>query len=528
MMKKSLLQQLSIGILLAFLLNGSSLAFERGKEFFDILNEEDISLLVGIATSSSKVISSLDLEKENLDIKLKLDIKEKAQIQPWLRYYKKRGFKAVKRYVNLGKPYIPVIKQIFQEYKIPDDFMFLPIIESHFNIKAKSPAGAAGLWQFIPQTGRMYGLLINKWVDERLDPVESTKAAAMYLRDLYNIFDDWMLALASYNTGEGLIIRKINKYGGTNFWDIHEYLSKETRNYVPSFLAVVQVVREILKRENFNYDDIPFEKVEVKAPVSLRFICDVLNIPYEELKKLNPHLKYGITPPDLNRYHIYVPKGYKTVVEAILEKAPLQKYKVLKEYEVKKGDSLLKIAKKFNTTVEYLKKINNMKSNVLIADSFIKVPSYIKAYPFYTDRVLDLSEDIVYTSKGIIYKVKKGDTLGSIAKKFRVSVKQLKRWNKIDKYIYPNQKIVIYKRVHRYINGKKVVKRNIKYLKKIVKKRKPKYRYIFYKVKKGDSLLKIAKKFRVSVSDLKKWNNIKGNIIVVGDTIKIIKRVAVK
>ena len=169
-----------------------------------------------------------------------------------------------------------------------------------------------------------------------------------------------------------------------------------------------------------------------------------------------------------------------------------------------------------------------MKSNVLIADSFIKVPSTIKAYPFYTDKVLDLSEDIVYTSKGVIYKVKKGDTLAKIAKKFRVSVSALKRWNRIDKYIYPNQKIVIYKRVHKYISGKRVVKRNIKYLKRIVKKRKPTFKYIYYRVKPGDSLIKIAKKFGVSVSEIKRWNKLKGNIIIVGDKLTIIKRVAAK
>jgi len=498
------------------------------KEFDIVLDPEDVNLLVGIVTSSSKVVSSLEKEKEKLDIKLKFDIKEKAEIQPWIRYYQHRAYRSVKRYVDRGKPYIPVIKQIFKEYGIPDDFMFLPIIESHFNIKARSPAGAAGLWQFIPQTGRMYGLLINKWVDERLDPVESTKAAALYLKDLYRIFDDWMLALASYNTGEGMIIRKINKYGGTNFWDINEYLSKETRNYVPSFLAVVQVVKKILKEEHFNYDDITFERVEVNAPVSLQYISDMVGIPYDELKRLNPHLKYGITPPNMEKYHIYVPKGYKVAVEAVLEKSPLETYKVLKEYSVRKGDSLIKIAKKFGTTVEYLKKINNMKSNILIADSFIKVPSTIKAYPFYTDRVLDLSEDIVYTSKGIIYKVKRGDTLAKIAKKFKVSVSALKRWNKIDKYIYPNQKIVIYKKVHRYISGKRVVKRNIKYLKRIVKKRKPTFKYIYYRVKPGDSLIKIAKKFGVSVSEIKRWNKLKGDIIIVGDKLTIIKRVAAK
>ncbi|NPA52655.1 MAG: LysM peptidoglycan-binding domain-containing protein [Aquificae bacterium] len=527
-MKNLLKQQLFIGFFVFLLFTKISTAEESTKEYLDTLDEKDIGIVIGITTSSSKVISTLDQQKENLNLKLKLDIKEKAQIQPWLRYYKKRAYHSVKIYVNRGKPYIPVIKQIFQKYQIPDDFVFLPIIESHFNIKAKSPAGAAGLWQFIPQTGKMYGLLINKWVDERLDPVESTKAAALYLKDLYNIFDDWMLALASYNTGEGLIIRKINKYGGTNFWDIHEYLSKETRNYVPSFLAVVQVVKEMLKKEDFNYEDISFETVKTKAPLSLKFISQTVGIPYKTLEELNPHLKKGITPPNIEHYHIYVPKGFKLAVETVLEKTPLQKYRVLKEYSVKKGDSLLGIAKKFGTTVKYLKKINNIKSNILIADSFIKVPSYIQAYPLYTDKILDLSEDIVYTSKGIIYKVKKGDTLASISKKFRVSIKQLKRWNKIDKYIYPNQKIVIYRKIHRHLGGKKIVKRNIKYLKKIVKKRKPTFKYIYYKVKKGDSLSLISKKFGVPISDIKKWNNIKGNIIVIGETLTIIKRVASK
>jgi membrane-bound lytic murein transglycosylase D len=492
----------------------------------DEFNPEDIDVLISLSLDTIPALEEITKDYNKVNLTMKIDLTEKTEVKKWLHYYQKRAYRSVYRHLQEGKQYIPVIKQIFEKYGIPDDFIFLPIIESRFYIKAKSPAGAAGLWQFMPATGRMYGLRIDKWVDERFDPVKSTEAAAQYLQDLYRIFDDWMLALASYNTGEGAIIRKINKYGGTNFWDINDYLSKETRNYVPSFLAVEKVVRGILKAEHFNYNDISFEEVNVKNPVSIKYLSEILDVPYKELKKLNPHLKHGITPPNAPVYHVYVPKGYGEIAETLLEKSPLVEYKVLKEYSVKKGDSLIKVAKKFGTTTDYLKKINHMKSNVLIADSFIKVPSKMKAYPMYIDKVLDLTEDIVYTSKGLIYKVKPGDSLASIAKKFKVSVKKLKRWNKIDKYIYPNQKIVIYKKVKK--RPAKIVgrnDRNIKYLKKRINKRVPKFKYIYHKVKPGDSLIKIAKKYGVSVKDIKKWNRLKGNIIVVGDKITVIKRI---
>jgi membrane-bound lytic murein transglycosylase D len=335
-----------------------------------------------------------------------------------------------------------------------------------------------------------------------------------------------MLALASYNTGEGIIIRKINKYGGINFWDIDEYLSKETRNYIPNFLAAVSVVKEILKKEHFDYETVHFDIVKIRKPVSLLYISELTGISLSRLKKMNPHLKKGVTPPDGGEYNLYIPEGYKETVEVALEKSPVIKYKALKEYTVKKGDSLYLIAKRFGTTVSYLKKINDLDNGTILKGTVLKVPSYIEAYPDYTDKVLDLSEDIIYTPKGIVYKVKKGDTLGKIAKKFKVSVKAIKKWNKIDKFIYPNQRIVIYKKVRNLnVRDPHIVPRNVAYLKKRVKKRKPTVKYIFYRVKPGDTLIKIAKKYGVRVSDIKKWNRLSSNIIVIGQKLTIIKRV---
>lgn len=499
------------------------LAFAHNESYKE-LSTEDISLLVNIVVSSSPEILNFQSDYKT-KLSLKLTPAEVAEVKRRIQIYNKFLKKKIKKYLENGKIYIPLIKQIFDQYNLPDDLIFLPIIESYFNIKAKSPAGAVGLWQFMPQTGRMYGLEINKWIDERFDVEKSTIAAALYLKDLYLIFDDWFLALASYNIGEGNIIRRINKYGGTNFWDINSYLPRETRNYVPNFIATVSVVKNILKEEDFDYSTLNFDIVKINKPVSLELVSVLLKLPYENLIKLNPHLLKEKTPPKEGIYNVYVPRGYGKTLAFILEEMQTERYKAIGEYKVQKGDTLIKIAKKFNTTVSYLKKINNLDKGWIIANTYIKVPTYIEAYPLYSDEIIDLTEDILYTEKGIIYRVKKGDTLAKIARKFGVSIKNLKRWNKIKNYILPNQKLVIYKKVFNKNLSQKFIKRNISYLKKKVKKRKPKYKYIFYKVKKGDTLIKIAKKFGVSVKQLKKWNKLSSNVIHIGDKITIIKRI---
>ncbi|NPA12463.1 MAG: LysM peptidoglycan-binding domain-containing protein [Aquificae bacterium] len=449
-----------VGLLVACGLFGG---FAKG----DYLNPEDIKLIINVALDASPIINDLSSLESKVDIHLKIDLVEKSIIRNRIKLLKTRGYKRILSHLQRGKKYIPLIKEIFSKYQIPDEFIFLPIIESHFTVDIVSPAGAGGLWQFMPKTGRNYGLRINQWIDERFDVEKSTIAAAKYLKDLYSIFDDWSLALASYNSGEGTIIRRINKYGGEDFWDIDEYLSKETRNYVPNFLATVVVVREILEKEKFDYSHMDFDILKVDKPVSLAYISAITGIPLEKLMDMNPHLIKGVIPPFGDNYNIYLPKGFKQTVEGALAKSPIKKYPVLLGYRVKKGDTLQSIANRFGTTVEYLKRINHIRGNYVAVGRLLKIPSFIEAYPYYYNGVIDLSR----------------------------------------------------------VKEPKIVKRDVKYLKRIVKKRKPTYRYIRYTVRKGDSLIKIAKRFGTSVSQIKRWNNIKGNIIRPGQKIQIVKRI---
>ena len=511
----------AFGFLLILLIKVNIKA-EEFSSFDSELNPDDIGLVVSVVLDNSKPIAEIENLKTKINLSLNMDIAEKTAIKERIRILKTKGYKNLKKYINRGKKYIPLIKEIFEEYGVPDELIFLPIVESHFDIRVKSPAGAAGLWQFMPLTGRTYGLRINKWIDERYDVEKSTIAAAKYLRDLYSVFEDWMLAIASYNSGEGAIIRRIRLYGGKNFWDIRNYLSKETRNYVPSFLATVAVVKEILNEEHFDFNSQTFDILKVNKPVSLKLISEISGIPYEKLRRMNLHLKKGKTPPLPGTYNIYLPVGYKETIKSALEKIPLVNYYALKEYVVKRGDNLSKIADKFGITKEELISINKLKNKKLRAGMIIKVPTVIEAYPEYAKGTIDLSEDIIYTSKGIIYRVKPGDSLISIAKKFRVSVKAIKRWNKLykNKYIYPGQKIVIYKKVR--IRKPKVVPMNVTYLKKLLRK-KIYRRYVYHIVKEGESLIKIAKKYGLTVKQLKRMNNLKSNKIFVGQRLKVIR-----
>jgi len=209
--------------------------------------------------------------------------------------------------------YVPRMSSILAKEGVPEELVYLPLIESGFKNSARSPAGAVGPWQFIPGTGRRYGLRIDRYVDERRDPIKSTRAAARYLRDLYGMFGDWHLALAGYNTGENRISGIISRGQAEDFWQMSErgYLCRETSDYVPKFLAALQIAE---RPEDYEFarpveEPLSYDVVEVNGSVSLSTVASLIDSSPEEIKELNPALHQGVTPPD--GYQVRLPKGAK-------------------------------------------------------------------------------------------------------------------------------------------------------------------------------------------------------------------------
>ncbi len=286
--------------------------------------------------------------------------------------------------------YKPLVDRIFTEFNLPSDLVFLSLVESGFNPKAYSRARATGPWQFMTGTARLYGLRIDHYVDERRDPVKSTVAAARYLRDLYDLFGTWPLALAAYNAGEGRVSRALQKARAESYWELAQtrLIRRETREYVPRFMAATIIAKN---PEQYGFPADPpdphqFEEVIVERPVHFRDVEKVTGVPYQELRRLNPELRRDVTPPDKTAYQLKVPVGMAATVGPALDQVPTWKPPLFSGkrgdlqargkqgwYRVRLGDSLWTIAKRFKLTVAELRERNNLRSRLLRPGELIAV-----------------------------------------------------------------------------------------------------------------------------------------------------------
>jgi membrane-bound lytic murein transglycosylase D len=265
-----------------------------------------------------------------------------------------------------SEKYIHFMKSVLKEHGLPEDLVYLSLIESGFDPNAYSRAKAVGLWQFIYLTGKRYGLRSDWWVDERRDPEKSTIAAAKYLKDLYEMFECWYLAAAGYNAGEYKIIKAIKRYKTEDFWKLsnYRYLKRETKDYVPLMIAATLVAKE---PEKYGFTDVEYqeplryEKVMVPPLTDLSHIAKACETSLEEIKDLNPEIRRGVTPPNESEYEIKIPFGKK---DSFLEKfeamKPLETFQ-FKTHVVKKGETLPRIAKLYRVDLEPLLEINHMK-----------------------------------------------------------------------------------------------------------------------------------------------------------------------
>lgn len=372
-------------------------------------------------------------------------------VQKWLNYFQKRGRDYFERYSARAGRYAPLMGKILQDNGLPRDLIFLAMAESGFQNNAKSWARAVGPWQFMPYTGRKFGLNIDWYVDERRDPIKATIAAAQYLKKLYEIFGAWELAAAGYNAGEGKVGRAVKRYGTENFWKIRKgrYLKLETREYVPKIMALA-IIGKNLKSFGFEeidfHEPLDFEEIDVPGMTDLVLLSEKMDIPFEEIERLNPEVLRWFTPPSENNYKLRVPVGYKKVAMECCAQMDELKATAFQKYRVRgRKSNVQDVARKFLIKNKYvLESLNNTSSyQVLSQDSVVLLPfreGQSRTENMYADlyekprktvvrarkykqrirRALASGKKISAPSK--YYTVQRGDSLWSVSRKTGVSL----------------------------------------------------------------------------------------------------------
>lgn len=387
------------------------------------------------AASASGEIAGDEIS-HNTTEKLPLEIN--ADVERWIEFFTVKDPERMRRFLERGEKYKPVVTAVLREQGIPSELFYQALIESGFATHATSRARAVGIWQFIPQTGKRYGLRIDGYVDERRDPMRATIAASLYLKDLYNVFQNWYLAMAAYNAGEGRIMGAIMRSKTRDFWEMvrRRSLPDETMNYIPKFLAAT-IIGHNPKR--YGLDDLKLEmapqlqSVAIPSPIRLADVATTTGLPLEVLREFNPHILRGVTPPDVPTYRIWVPRDQVALVEGQLEKLASQRLRGVNRaiaaaepalsgasgayHVVKKGETAAKIAAQHGLTIAKLKSMNGLRSNRMTVGARLVVDPAVR-------------EAAVAFTK---YRVKNGDNLDTIARRFKLSVDDLKKANRLKK-----------------------------------------------------------------------------------------------
>ncbi len=419
-----------------------------------------------------------------------------------------------------ARPYIHYILNELEKRQMPTELALLPAIESAYQPFAYSPGRAAGIWQFIPSTGRVCGLKQNKWYDGRRDVVASTRAALDYLKRLNDMFDgDWELTLAAYNAGAGTVLKAVrrNKANGkpTNYWSLK--LPKETSRYVPRLLALSRIFATP-EKYGVSLQSIPdepyFQTVDIGSQFDLKLAAKASGLTIEELQQLNPGFTRLSTPPD-GPHELHLPLN---IAEGFLEQlAQLPGEKPLRwtRYKVEQGDNLSTIAQNHNITTKALKRANQLRSNTIRAGRHLLVPASSKqrvASAQLAQNTKSRNRNKPRDGSQQQYVVKRGDSLWNIAVAHNVDHKQLAKWNNLspDTPLQPGQKLTI--RAEK-TTGQLLSSANLP--------AEPKPSKISYEVQQGDSLYRIAERFSVTIPELRKWNSLPGEFLQPGQRIKL-------
>jgi len=431
-----------------------SIAFADEKDTQLSLNSVNISLNNKIA-SEEFTSDILKQRLEDLNHTTPFNVAYNATVERFIRLYLKTRKDGFSNLMDKAKYYFPIFEERLDKYNLPLEIKYLAIVESALEPNSKSHMGAKGLWQFMYNTGKQYGLNITSYVDERSDPIKATEAACKYLEDLYATFNDWDLALAAYNSGPGNVSKAIRRSGGLrNYWNIRQYLPAETRGYIPAFYATFYLfeygAEHNIYPKNSSITFFQTDTIHVKRKVTFTQIKKEIDIEIDLLRKLNPQYKIGIIPAKNDNHVLTLPKNligefvsneHKIYNLPRLDKREASNYIIpttINSYVVQEGDNLSRISKRFNLPLQQLKKWNGLQTDYIIAGQSIVITSKNNFSTKNTSQknsasnIKSKKNDALSGQVFKLYEVKEGDSLFLISKKFpEVTISQIRNWNNL-------------------------------------------------------------------------------------------------
>jgi len=472
------------------------------------INDDDVVVI----NPSDPAESQSETLVENKDLwhrlrsGFRLNGQEHRLVRPYINWYAKHQ-SYLDRVAERARPFLYDIVQEIEARGMPMEIALLPVVESAFQPFAYSSGRAAGIWQFIPSTGKHYGLKQNWWYDGRRDVPRATKAALDYLEHLHKHFNgDWLLALASYNSGEGRVARAVKKNQKkglpTDFWSLD--LPEETRGYVPKLLAISAIVQHH-KKHGVTLTSIPdepyLEHVYTGSQIDLALAAELAELPIETMYQLNPAYNRWATDPK-GPHTLLLPIHKAEIFRKALARIDKKNRVRWERHRIREGETLGHIARKFQTSVALLQEVNNIRDKWIRAGQSIIIPVATKNLEHYLseDRRRTALQNTKRSGYKLQHTVRRGDTFWDISRKYKIRVSQLASWNGMSPKdtLKPGQQLVIWAKTPNRANRQFVsLPRNVT------------HQQVHYRVRKGDSLARIAQKFSVTIAKLRQWNSLK-------------------
>jgi membrane-bound lytic murein transglycosylase D len=444
-----------------------------------------------------KAKAAAEVQSTHSDLPLVLN----DTVAGYINYFSSRGRGTLESALARSGQYKEMISRVLKEEGVPQDLIYLAQAESGFRPLALSHAGARGMWQFMSSRAKGYGLERSWWVDERQDPEKATRAAARHLKDLYNQFGDWYLAMAAYNSGPGTVQSAVRRTGYADFWELYKrnVLPKETRNYVPIILAVTIMAKN---PEQYGLDHIDATKplaadsIKINYPVDLRLVAECVDASASDLQALNPSLLRMTTPKD-REFELHLPAGSKQKYQAAIAAIPTEMRVWWRYHKVQEGDTLASIARNYRTTAKAIAEANDLGENGVDPERKLIIPISPGKHA--------LGEDTAtYSRRATAYKVRKGDTVNSVADNFGVPAKMVRRWNRLKGDSLRGRRVLY---VHLPLSpGVKEAQVASARRKKPARSSGTAAQVVHHKVKLGETLYSIANSYNTTVSALKRDN----------------------